>query len=227
MLQVPALQRFMRARTFFQQPGVQITSSAIITSTLHVSGVAPAGLEPTTQTTNLGTSVQHNGIEENTRNLSFLRHLRRSESSQVWTDSAVDRIWLGHLNSSNNSIVESNRHVGDGSQGDGSSAMMSHVVDSPSTQDTNIGQDSLDTSTERTLPPVAALNSFGSVLLWILGGPSVHLSAYLPPMFRDTSQENHPPLHEGNASQQSQESEGGLQRLRRRVRNMLENDRNL
>ena len=218
MLQVPALQRFMRARTFLQQPGVQITSSAIITS--------PAGLEPTTQTTNLGTSVQ-NGIEENTRNLSFLRHLRRSESSQVWTDSAVDRIWLDHLNSSNNAVVESNQHVGDGSQGDGSSAMMSHVLNSANTQDTNIGQDSLDTSTERTLPPVATLNSFGSVLLWILGGPSVHLSAYLPPMFRDTSQENHPPLHEVNASQQSLESEGGLQRLRRRVRNMLENDRNL
>jgi hypothetical protein len=45
-------------------------------------------------------------------------------------------------------------------------------------------------------------------------------------MFRDVNQDSHPPFPEASASRRSQESEGGFQSLRRRVRNMLESDRN-
>ncbi|KAG6534997.1 hypothetical protein ZIOFF_008911 [Zingiber officinale] len=57
--EVPALQRFMRARAQLQQQtGVQITSSAIYTSTFHIARVSipnrnPSGNEPTPATTDI------------------------------------------------------------------------------------------------------------------------------------------------------------------------------
>ncbi|XP_042401991.1 membralin-like protein At1g60995 [Zingiber officinale] len=65
--EVPALQRFMRARAQLQQQtGVQITSSAIYTSTFHIARVSipnrnPSGNEPTPATTDISARSDQTG----------------------------------------------------------------------------------------------------------------------------------------------------------------------
>ncbi|KAG6499255.1 hypothetical protein ZIOFF_039012 [Zingiber officinale] len=71
--EVPALQRFMRTRTQLQhQTGVQITSSAIYTSTFHIARVSipnrnPFGTEPTIATAETPASNVANSTESKIR----------------------------------------------------------------------------------------------------------------------------------------------------------------
>lgn len=233
--EVPALHWFLRTRMLFQQPGVQFTSSAIITSTLHVARLATAGALAAAES-DLRTTG-HTIAEENARNLGLLRHFGRpaggeehvssntSTFSQVWPGGPVDRLWLEHWNGvgrnharTDNSVQDTNGPVNDSSRTGDRTTPASGGQNPESTsggENEGVGQQSFRASTASTVSQATALNSFGSILLWILGGPSEHLSSY---------ENNSTGSHENNTSQRQSEGEGGVQRLRRRARSMLEGD---
>jgi hypothetical protein len=103
---------------------------------------------------------------ENAGNLGFLQHLRRSPGSGA-------------------SLIGANRgNVDDDDDDDNDDRVWGNIRQIEATSHTR--QRPLDA------PP---LNPFGSILLWILGGPSVHLSSYIQPMFRDADHRRGPQEH--------------------------------
>lgn len=264
--EVPALQRFLRAR-MFQQPGFQITSSAIITSTLHVARLTPAGAMGAGETDVRGAG--YTTFEENARNLGHQRQFNRAGADegqvnsntnmfshgqvnsntntsqqgqassnanvfpQVWPAGTVDRLWIEHWNGvgrnhsrPNNSVQDIYRPSNDGSTANDSVAPASAgpIPGTSQRDNENVEQQSFDSSTRNTAPAGSAWNSFGSILLWILGGPSEHLSSYFA-SFRDTTGDNSSTPSQENIPQRPSEGEGESHGLRRRARNAPEGNR--
>lgn len=279
--EVPALQRFLRSRVFFQQPGFQITSSAIITSTLHVARLAPTGTAGAGETQgDVRAGGFNHAFEENARtyqrqnnrpgaeeaqmnigpaamtqgqvgsNNEFSQGLVNGDAnvfpqgqmsgnanafSQVWPPGPVDRLWIEHWNgigrnqarasASVQDVHSLNNDANDGGSAanDDNGAPPSSSVNfgSPSgTETVGVGLD----SPVRNTALGTAWNSFGSILLWILGGPSEHFSSYFPSS-RDSTGDNSSTATQGRTTTQvSSEEEGELHGLRRRARNVVEGD---
>ncbi|KAI5056775.1 hypothetical protein GOP47_0028593 [Adiantum capillus-veneris] len=275
--EVPALQRFLRTRVLFQQPGFQITSSAIITSTLHVARLAPTGPTRGAEEPSDVRAANFNGFDENARNLAYQRQFNRlgidepqvnisstgipqgqvpnefpqghvfsqgqasgNAFSQVWPPGTVDsRVWLEHWNGVGRNHAPSSEAAEDvySHNTNGNSANGIATADDngppPSSAD-NVGRP-LDTEhadreqqsfelPARNTAFTTAWNSFGSILLWILGGPSEHLSSYLT-SFRDLTGDNNATVTQGRITpQRPSEGEGELHGLRHRARNVAEGD---
>eukprot|EP00250_Pteridium_aquilinum_P018409 c24075_g1_i2 orf=1034-2743(-) len=248
--EVPALQRFLRSRMLFQPPGFQITSSAIITSTLHVARLAPAGAMGAAETDVMATG--YNTLEENARNSGQQRQDSRpgveegqvngntsvfpqgqvssntNAFSQVWPGGAVDRLWIEHWNGvgrnherTNGSVQDIYRPGNDSSPANDSMAPASPGLN-PEAQsereNEGVVQQTFDSSTRNTAL-ATAWNSFGSILLWILGGPSEHLSSYFP-SFRDSAGDtSSTATQENDIPRRPSEGEGEVHGLRHRARN--------
>lgn len=244
--EVPALQRFLRARMVFQQQsGVQITSSAIITSTLHVTRLTPAGTSAATEADNR--SPGHSAVNDTA---STLRGMGNSDAgaplssntifSQALPGGDVNRLWVEHLNGVgrnysrlNSYIQDVRRSVNENIRGTDSTT----TTTSGQAPGDDIGRENegisagalqrrLHPSTDSPLTQSASLNSFGSVLLWILGGPSENLSTFLP-MSRDTNVDinngNNTQVRENGRTQRPSTEAGegpGPQGLRWRTRNV-------
>lgn len=223
--EVPALQRFLRARMLLQQQnGVQITSSAIITSTLHVTRLTPTGI--LTATGADSRSIGHNAVDENSRNRDVLGDIGRSGTVGNFNNNNTFSQVLpggdGNHSRLNNFVYAGHRAVNDSNR---------VAMDSMARADNNLNrenegisagglQQSFHPSMNSPLSQSNALNSFGSILLWILGGPSENLSAF--PLSRDTNGENdHTQVGENTTTQTTfPEQAGGIPGLRHRARNM-------
>ncbi|MCO5563842.1 hypothetical protein L7F22_017491 [Adiantum nelumboides] len=287
--EVPALQRFLRTRVMFQQPGFQITSSAIITSTLHVARLAPTGTTGAADNPSDVRPAGLNAFDENARNLGFqaqaqynspvideaqlninstpITHSqvgrntnefshgqlnssanvfsqvqaggRANAFSQVWPPAAVDRLWLEHWNGVGRNhargidpVQEIFRLNTDGSSPNDGGSAASQDSGAPAGSGANLGslldtepvgreQENFDLPARNTAL-ATAWNLFGSILLWILGGPSEHLSSFFP-SFRDSTGENSSTTtQERITPQMPSEGEGELHGLRHRTRSVVE-----
>eukprot|EP00250_Pteridium_aquilinum_P018408 c24075_g1_i1 orf=187-2280(-) len=190
--EVPALQRFLRSRMLFQPPGFQITSSAIITSTLHVTRLPPAGAMGADETDVRATG--YNTLVENARNPGHQRQYNRAgieegqanagtnvfPQGQVSSDAAAfpQRLWMEHWDGVGRNNVRTNGFGQDmyrrGNDGGAATDNVdpASVVPNPGAmserENEGVGQPSFDSSTRDTAP-ATAWSSFSSIFVWILG----------------------------------------------------------
>eukprot|EP00249_Psilotum_nudum_P019341 c27203_g1_i1 orf=326-2707(-) len=199
--EVPALQRFLRTRTVLQpqqQSGLQITSSAVITSTFHVTRLRPgsfAGAESVNQLSGHRTSSSDSltGVAHSAA-MRFMggAHIGGHQNNVATASdgSRVTGVTAGIGNRPDNEhhsntgrdysfSMHSNTRVVDGGQGQDRDEVRSMNA----SQEPQLGVP-LTAANPNSLVQQSPLSSFGSILLWILGGPSETLVSFLP-MFRD------------------------------------------
>lgn len=250
--EVPALQRFLQQRVqFHPQPGVQITSSTILTSTFHVTRL-------NARSANLvggfaAHQVRDNQPEENNATGS------RAVSRSIWTSSDGTRVRSSlHRNFQDGDESLSfhsadNDHVGRDPSGNDDTSHLNYrttttrgvntdsirTISSDPMQNSELRENSASSglvqqATGIDLPQTAqtaaslvnrnSLMSLSSLLLWILGGP--HDGLVSLPIFRDIRDQrlanSDSPVQENQQNVRSSWWRGGLDRLQQRSGHTLE-----
>ncbi|XP_057848312.2 membralin-like protein At1g60995 isoform X2 [Cryptomeria japonica] len=248
--EVPALQRFMRRRAQLQpQPGVQITSSAILTSTFHVArlntrSAHPADIFRSYQQVRDGQPEENNGTGSSAISLggtrlrgSLHRVLRDGDEFPLFhtvNDNEVRRSYTGRVETSDPNYMTI---IPRGVNTDSMRTIISNSMHNNELRENNTSRGFNQQASGQDLQPAVQtatsimnpnpLASFGSLLLWILGGPSDGLVSFFP-MFRDSTDQG---LDNTDSPQQENQQHvrsswwsgsSGLERLRRRSGHSIE-----
>lgn len=248
--EVPALQRFMQRRAQLQpQPRVQITSSAILTSTFHVTRLNsrsshPADILRSYQQVRDGQPEENNLTGSGAISLGGTRvlgGLRRNFSDgdefplfHTVNENEVRGSYTGRIETSDpNYMTITPRGVNT----DSMRTIISNTMHNNELRENNTSRGFNQQASAQDLQPTVQaattimnpnpLSSFGSLLLWILGGPSDGLVSLFP-MFRDSTEQG---LDNIDSPQQENQQYGrsswwggssSLERLRRRRGHSIE-----
>uniref|UniRef100_A0A0D6R123 Membralin n=1 Tax=Araucaria cunninghamii TaxID=56994 RepID=A0A0D6R123_ARACU len=209
--EVPALERFMRQRVQLQQQsGVQITSSTILTSAFRFTRLNPrsanqAGHFRSYQVRDNQPDESNTGSSAISRSIgtslggtrlhsSFYRNYRDGDEFPLFhsvNDNEGRRDYTGRVETSDPNY---RTIMSRGINTDSVRTVNSNSMQNNEPRDINISRGFIQQDTAQDLQQTAQiatsimnpnpLTSFGSLLLWILGGPSDGLVSFFP-MFRD------------------------------------------